>query len=172
VGVRTWQKFAFVPWSRNHRSMSDMNKRAGSNDCDDCDDRGERGEKGKHGKRGPRGHEGRDGEPGSTGPTGPTGPTGDAGFVPVIAAGVVAAGGAFSGPQKGFTGVIAHVPGSGIYDLGAVSVPSGFAVEVSLVNGPGMISWATSGSNIIVQTFDATGTPTDRTFSIVVYDLN
>jgi len=76
--------------------MSDMNKRAGSNDCDDCGEggergeRGEKGEKGKHGKRGPRGHDGhdgrdgRDGDPGATGPTGPSsiggrGPTGPVG---------------------------------------------------------------------------------------------
>lgn len=56
--------------------MSDMNKRAGSNDCDDGGESGERGEKGKHGKHGDRGPRGHDGHDGATGPTGPQGPRG------------------------------------------------------------------------------------------------
>lgn len=53
--------------------MSDINKRAGDDDCES----GERGKRGKRGHRGHRGHNGRDGD---TGPTGPTGPTGFTGF--------------------------------------------------------------------------------------------
>ena len=62
--------------------MSDINKRAGSKDCDDGGEngeRGERGEKGERGRRGPRGHEGRDGRDGCDGHDGSTGPTGNDG---------------------------------------------------------------------------------------------
>jgi hypothetical protein len=141
----------------------------------DCEGEGERGERGKRGKRGHRGHDGLDGSTGPTGPdglTGPTGPTGTAGVVDVIAAGTAFGAGTFIN-QSGFTPPIVHV-GPGHYTLTLTNPPalnSQIVVSVAQIGTAGEIAWTATNPTIDVFTFDSTGAPADRDFSIVVFSL-
>jgi len=129
------------------------------------------------GPRGPRGNEGPTGPTGPAGALGSTGPTGSGGAVPVIASAIVLSTGGLSA-SKGISG-ITH-PGTGLYQLTLTHPPAsmGNAAIVALpfapsgdVSGQVVINSTTNPNLFEIATFDATGAPADRSFSVVVYDL-
>ena len=100
--------------------MSDINKLAGSKDCDEGEN-GERGEKGERGRRGPRGHDGCDGHDGHDGATGPTGPAG-----PVSTGGSTGpTGSAGSTGFTGPTGPASSTSGGGLLKFAGITFSEG-----------------------------------------------
>jgi hypothetical protein len=100
---------------------------------------------------------------------------------PVFGAAIVNADGTFSSNSGGLTAV--STIGTGVYDFGIASFPdpADLAIVVSLSSlvsasdDPGMIAYRTFALGIPpikVFTFDATGAPENRAFSIVAYDLS
>ena len=94
----------------------------------------------------------------------------------MIAIGRVSLAGTFVN-QRGFTGVINHVPGSGVYDLFLSSPPpslNDLVVEATIARfaSSGQITVAFSPPNVIeVNTFNGAGVAADQTFMIDVFDL-
>lgn len=76
--------------------------------------------------------------------------------------------------NKGFTGV-AHLPGSGIYLLSTPHLPLNLNNIGVLITQSGLVDGSSTylilPGQVIVRTFDQGGTLTDRTFTVVVYDL-
>lgn len=92
----------------------------------------------------------------------------------VIAAAFVNAGGVLLGKSPGIANLM-HTPATGIY---AITLdhppddPNNTTVAATIIDFlvGGQITWILDGSLVLVCTYNAAGVPTDRNFSIVVYD--
>ena len=135
------------------------------------------------GPTGPTGPEGSTGPTGPAGATGATGATGSIGFPPIIAAATVngvaapAPAPASYSSETGFEGPVGH-PSTGRYALQLENPPAdlSFLVVVATLLSPipaaGEIEWFfTNPDTIIIRTFNSAGVSTDKSFSVVVYDL-
>lgn len=120
------------------------------------------------GPKGPRGHEG---------PAGATGPAGAGGVAPVIASAIVISDGGVEA-EIGVTSVT-H-PGTGLFLVTLTNPPANMAnaaiVATQFAPTPGtagqiMVNSVTNPNQFEIATYDATGTASDRSFSVVVYDL-
>jgi hypothetical protein len=120
------------------------------------------------GPRGPRGHRG---------PAGPTGPTGPTGHPPIIASALVISNGGIL-ISTGIVGVT-H-PSTGLYQIELMNPPV-FLANVAViatafcpalgVAGNVNVNAETLPNLIEMATFDAAGALSDRSFSVVFYDL-
>jgi hypothetical protein len=98
----------------------------------------------------------------------------------VIAAGVFNLNGQVVA-QFGFTPPVVHVPGSGVYTLTVTNPPSNpnfmiiTALQISPVPSPGVggqiLRTFLTANTFDLTTYDAAGVPTDRSFYVVVHDI-
>ena len=98
--------------------------------------------------------------------------TGDANLAP-IAYGNFAANGTIYGPSTtGNVSLASHTIGSGLYYVvisGEAIFYQNYVVAATLNGNAGEISWNSVGGQLIIQTFDSSGNPSDRSFNFVVY---
>lgn len=97
----------------------------------------------------------------------------------LVAAAVVNTGSSTFVAEKGFSGLPSKTsPGVWSLTLATpIAIGANVVAEPAIGGGlPGFITWSSIGiggdaSNILIRTFDTTGTPADRDFSVTVNDL-